>query len=180
VQGTRPVQAVFFDKKWFITSQGTSLLTTSVPYLGIIYLYATNGTNLIQFYKDSAGTINSTVQTALWPMQDTIRDKQALKFGVEATLTTGGTLNITVDSQSNVSPVYSLTNLIYWTNNFGAIISWLNNSSTIITWTGGSGYSLYKSDAQQYGKYLGLTITSSTPDFTLNTFEMEYELRARF
>ena len=180
VQGTRPIQAVFFDKKWFITSQGTSLLTTSVPYLGIIYLYATSGTNLIQFYKDQTSAINSTVQTALWPMQDTIRDKQALKFGVEATLTTGGTLNITVDSQSNVSPVYSLTNLIYWTNNSGDTISWLNNSSTIITWTGGSGYALYKSDAQQYGKYLGLTITSSTPDFTLNTFEMEYELRARF
>jgi hypothetical protein len=180
VQGTRPIQAVFFDKKWFITSQGTSLLTTSVPYLGIIYLYGTSGTNLIQFYSSSTAAINSTVQTALWPMQDTIRDKQALKFGVEATINGGGTLNITVDSQSNSSPVYVMTNTIYWINTSGATITWTNNSSTTIGWVGGYGYNLYKSDAQQYGKYLGLTITSSTPAFTLNTFEMEYELRARF
>jgi len=171
---------VFFDKKWFITSQGTSLLTTSVPYLGIIYLYGTSGTNLIQFYSSSTAAINSTVQTALWPMQDTIRDKQALKFGVEATINGGGTLNITVDSQSNSSPVYVMTNTIYWINTLGATITWTNNSSTTIGWVGGYGYNLYKSDAQQYGKYLGLTITSSTPAFTLNTFEMEYELRARF
>ena len=42
------------------------------------------------------------------------------------------------------------------------------------------GYQLYKSDAQQYGKYLGLTITSTSPSFTLNTMEMEYEQRVRF
>jgi hypothetical protein len=113
-------------------------------------------------------------------MQDTIRDKQALKFGVEATLTEGGDLTITVDSQSNTSPGYTFSNIIYWVNNSNAQIGWLNNLNQTITWTGGSGYTLYKSDAQQYGKYLGLTITSSTPAFTLNTFEMEYELRARF
>jgi hypothetical protein len=151
-----------------------------VPYLGIISLYATGGTNLFQFYADQTAAINSTVQTALWPMQDTIRDKQALKFGVEATLTQGGNLFVTVDSQSNTSPSYSFTNIVGWVNNSNVSISWTNILLQTITWTGGSGYTLYKSDAQQYGKYLGLTITSSTPAFTLNTFEMEYELRARF
>jgi hypothetical protein len=113
-------------------------------------------------------------------MQDTIRTKQALKFAIEATLTQGGILNVTVDSESNVSPTYILTNLSTWTNNFGSIIPWTNNSLATIGWVGGSGYQLYKSDAQQYGKYLGLTITSSTPAFTLNTLEMEYEQRVRF
>jgi len=50
------------------------------------------------------------------------------------------------------------------------LISWLT-----------SGYTLYKSDAQQYGKYLGMTIQSSNePGFTYNGFEFEHELRTRF
>jgi hypothetical protein len=39
---------------------------------------------------------------------------------------------------------------------------------------------LYKSDAQQYGKYLGLTMTSTDSGFTINTIEFEHELRVRF
>jgi hypothetical protein len=96
-------------------------------------------------------------------MQDTIRTKQALKFAVEITSNVSIIANVTVDSETNTSPVYVLSNIIYWTNNLGNSIPWTNNSSNTITWTGGSGYQLYKSDAQQYGKYLGLTITSTSP-----------------
>ena len=114
------------------------------------------------------------------PMEDTIRDKQALKFGLETTLTASGSFNVTVDSESNTSPVYVMTNVISWINNSFTTIPWINASSAVITWQGGIGYTLYKSDAQQLGKYLGLTITSTTPAYVLNTLEMEYELRARF
>jgi hypothetical protein len=180
VQGQRPLQAVFFDKKWFLTSQGAVEYVTSVPTAGGVFLYSTSGSDLYKMYGNSTSNIASTVQTALWPLTDVIRDKQALKFGVEATLSNGLLLNITVDSQSNVSPTYSLTNTVYWYNNSGTTISWINNSSVVETWYGGSGYQLYKSDAQQYGKYLGLTLTSNSAAFVYNTFEMEYELRARF
>jgi hypothetical protein len=180
VQGARPLQAVFFDKKWFLTSQGTLTHITSAPLVNGISMYGTGGTNLVKLYSSSTAAINSNVQTALWPLTDVIRDKQALKMGIEATLTNGLILNVTVDSQSNVSPTYSLTNVVTWYNNSGTTIGWINNSSTLIGWYGGSGYQLYKSDAQQYGKYLGLTLTSNNAGFTYNTFEMEYELRARF
>ena len=180
VQGARPLQAVFFDKKWFLTSQGTLTHITSAPLASGISMYGTGGTNLVKLYSDATSSINSNVQTALWPLTDVIRDKQALKMGIEATLTNGLILNVTVDSQSNVSPTYSLTNVVTWYNNSGTTIGWINNSSALIGWYGGSGYQLYKSDAQQYGKYLGLTLTSNNAGFTYNTFEMEYELRARF
>ena len=180
VQGTRPIQLVFFDKKWFVTSQGTLKHVTPVATAQKLYLYGTGGTNLVSLYTDSLSDINTTVKSALWPMQDTIRTKQALKFAFEATQTTSATYNVTVDSETNVSPTYVMSNIIYWTNNVGTTIGWINNSFASIGWAGGSGYQLYKSDAQQYGKYLGLTITSSNPSFTLNTLEMEYELRVRF
>jgi hypothetical protein len=180
VQGTRPIQAVFFDKKWFITSQGTYKYVTSVPYLGIFYLYGTNGTNLVRSYANTTANVSTTLLTALWPMQDTIRTKQALKFGIEATLTQGGILTVTVDSETGASPAYTLTNYITWYNTIGTTIPWKNNSNVNIGWTASNGYALYKSDAQQYGKYLGLTVTSNSPGMIYNTFEMEHELRVRF
>ena len=178
---SRYVQAIFFDKKWFITSQGDGInYVTSVPVAGKISLYGVATTALYNLYANTTSNINSYIQTALDPMGDNIRTKQALKFGVEATLSNGGTLNITVDSESGSSPVYSLTANAFWVNNSGTTIGWTNNASATIIWVTGTGYYLYKSDAQQYGKYLGLTLTSSNAGFDVNTFEFEHELRVRF
>lgn len=177
----RYIQAVFFDKKWFITSQGNNLkFITSAPVGGKVNMYGTDGTSCVQLYSDSTSNVSSYIQTALSPMGDAIRTKQALKFGVEATLTNGGIFNVTVDSEYGSSPSYALTNSVYWTNNVGNTIAWTNNSSTVISWIFATGYVLYKSDAMQWGKYLGLTMTSQSPNFTVNTYEFEHELRVRF
>ena len=177
----RYIQAEFFDKKWFITSQGNNLkFITSAPVGGKVNMYGTDGTSCVQLYSDSTSNVSSYIQTALSPMGDAIRTKQALKFGVEATLTNGGIFNVTVDSEYGSSPSYSLTNSVDWTNNVGDSIPWINNSSDIILWLYAAGYALYKSDAMQWGKYLGLTMTSQSPNFTVNTYEFEHELRVRF
>ena len=184
-QGTsssaRYMQAIFFEKKWFFTSQGNDLkYITSAPVSGKVNLYGTNGTNCVQLYADASANISSYVQTALQPMGDNIRTKQALKVGIEATTTTPAELSVTVDSESGSSPAYLLGNFVTWYNNLGVTITWINNSSTTIGWFGGQGYTLYKTDAQQYGKYLGMTVTSTYPNFVLNGFEYEHELRVRF
>ena len=180
VSGSRFVQAVFFEKKWFITSQGAMTYVTSAPVGGLINMYGTTGKDLYRLYGNATASIASTVKTSLSPMSDTIRTKQALKFGIEATVTNSATLVVTVDSEQGSSPTYTLTNTTVWVNNLGNVINWINNSSVVIAWTYASGYALYKSDAQQYGKYLGLTITSNSPAFVFNTFEFEHELRVRF
>ena len=176
----RQLQAVFFDKKWFLTSQGSLDYVTSVPVSGVINLYGVDDKDFYHLYESSTANINSEIQTSLSPMQDTIRTKQALKFGVEAILSQGATFTITVDSEQASSPAYTLANYAQWLNNSNDVIPWTNNSSTVIGWLYTSGYYLYKSDAQQYGKYLGLTLTSSDPNFVVSTFEMEHELRVRF
>jgi hypothetical protein len=178
--GGRYIQCVFFEKKWFVTSQGALTYTTSAPLGGIINLYGVADKALYRLYASSTANVSSKIQTALSPMKDPIRTKQALKFGVEATLTQAATFNITVDSESGSSPVYTLNNLVTWYNNSGTTLTWLNNSSATIGWLTSNGYALYKSDAQQYGKYLGLTMTSTDPAFVVNTFEFEHELRVRF
>ena len=180
-QSYRYIQVVFFEKKWFITSQGNDLqYTTSVPVSGIITMYGTRGRALYRLYSDSGSAITSRIQTALLPMGDPIRTKQALKFAVEATTTSGVEITVTVDSEQGSSPPYVLGNYVTWYNSSGNTIPWINNSSTVISWIGGAGYELYKSDAQQWGKYLGLTQTSNSAGFVVNTFEFEHELRVRF
>ena len=88
-------------------------------------------------------------------------------------------MTASIDSERNQSVPYVLTSLISWTNNNLVAIPWTNNSNVTIGW-GTTGYSLYKTDSQQYGKYLGLTVTSTSPAFNYNGFEFEHELRVRF
>ena len=181
-QSYRYIQAVFFEKKWFITSQGNNLAyITSVPVGGKITLYGTSGNQLYKLYNDATSSITSRVQTALMPMGDPIRTKQALKIGIEATAGANSavSLSATVDNENRSSSPYTLSSVIKWQNNSLQTIGWSNNSGATIGW-GTSGYALYKTDAQQYGKYLGITVTSSNPNYVLNGFEFEHELRVRF
>jgi hypothetical protein len=183
----RKVQLVFFDRKWFITSQGDNItFTASATLDGNILMYGTTGTDFVKFYSNSTTGIDWELETALWPMGDPIRDKQALKVGIEATLGTGfASLQAFIDSENQQSPAIDFSNTIFWTNNSNTVIPWINNSNIQIGWTGQggsvtSGYFLYKSDAKMYGKYLGLTVTGNTTPFTINGFQLEHELRARF
>jgi len=178
---SRFIQAVFFEKKWFITSQGNGInYVTSVPVGGVVSLYGVATTTLYRLYNNPTANVASYIQTALDPMGDSIRTKQALKFGIEATVANAATFVVTVDSESGSSPPYTLSNSVIWVNRSGATIPWINNSSVVIDWTTQSGYFLYKTDAQQYGKYLGLTQTSNSAGFVVNTYEFEHELRVRF
>jgi hypothetical protein len=185
-QGTsssaRYIQGVFFEKKWFFTSADSALkFVTSAPLGGKINLYGTNGNSCVQLYSNTTANISSYVQTSLNPMKDPIRTKQALKVGIEATLTNAAEITVSVDSESGSSPNVLLGQLIDWINNFSIPIPWQNNSLVTIGWySGTSGYVLYKTDAKQYGKYLGMTVTSNNPGIVYNGFEYEHELRVRF
>jgi len=178
---SRYIQAIFFEKKWFFTSATSDLAyITSAPLGGKINLYGSNGNSCVRLYSDSTSNIASYVQTSLNPMKDPIRTKQALKVGIEATLTNASQLTVTVDSETGSSTPVLLGELVSWINNLSNVISWVNNSSTVITWYGGGGYTLYKTDAKQWGKYLGMTVTSTGANFVINGFEYEHELRVRF
>ena len=177
----RYIQAVFFEKKWFITSQGAVKHVSATPKDGQALIYGTTGTDLYKLYSNASTTIATTASTALHPMGDPIRDKQALKIAIEATSSANNTFSctVTVDSENRSSPVYTLTSLIPWISTSGATIPWTSSSGATIGWSS-TGYNLFKTDAQQYGKYLGMTVQSTSPGYTINGFEYEHELRARF
>ena len=182
---SRIIQAVYFEKKWFFTSQSAILSMVSIPQNGQSTLYATTGTNLFTLYTDTTSAISSKIQPALLPMGDNIRDKQALKFGVEAILSqsAGNNLTVTVDSENTFSPSVTLNNAVnvIWQNNSFATVSWINNALATVAWANYTlGYYLYRYDAQMWGKYIGMTITSTSPQFVVSGVQYETELRARF
>jgi hypothetical protein len=183
--GSRWVQAVYFDKKWFFTSQNAVSFITSIPVSGSAVLFTTTGLDLQKTYQDSTSSISSYIQPALYGMGDIIRDKQALKFGVEAILPAalGNNLTVTVDSESSTSPSVTLSNFNYvsWLNNSGIIVSWVNSSAQTVLWGNGTvGYYLYRNDAEMWGKYISLTVTSTSPNWTMTGIQFETEQRARF
>jgi len=71
--GSRYVQAVFFEKKWFITSQGTQTYITSVPVGGLISLYGVTGTALYKLYASSSANISSDRQSKVNIGEDAIQ-----------------------------------------------------------------------------------------------------------
>jgi len=179
-------QVVFFEKKWFFTSLSdangfrNNNYITSTPIQGKISLFGAFGNTPFSLYSNTANVSQVMIQTALLPMGDPIRTKQALKFGIEATNVTND-INVTVDSEYGSSPVVNLASPTgSWINNLGNTVLWQNNSLATVAWAGGAPYFLYKSDAKQWGKYLGLTITSAQAGSTFNTMEFEHELRVRF
>lgn len=184
----RRVQLVFFDRKWFISYQGNLTHINSSPVNGLINAYGVeSGGAFYRLYEDQTANIATEVVTALWDLKDPIRDKQALKLGVEATfpVSVAGSLNISIDSESRASTSIALGNAVAWQNNSFNNIAWTNNAGSTLQWVSSGyqlteGYKLLKYDAQMYGKYLGMTVTSTAPAFTFNGFQLEHELRARF
>jgi len=183
----REIQAVFFDRKWFFTSQGDTITrTASAVISGNIIMYGTTGQDFIKFYQNDTNGIDWEVVSALWPMGDPIRDKQSLKVGIEATLSSGfANFAAYIDSENQQSPPILFQNSIDWTNNSNQVVQWTNSNGAFVGWTsttvlGGTDYYLYRSDAKMYGKYLGITLTGETTPFTINGFQLEHELRARF
>jgi len=180
--GSRVIQSVFFEKKWFLTSQGDTLTRiSSASISGVPTIYGVDASKrLVKAYSDTTSNITTTIQTALWGFEDNIRDKQSLKMGIEiATGSSPVMVSATIDNENRSSAPYSLANYVNLLNNNGQVIPLKNNLGSIIPLVG-VGFFLYKTDAQQWGKYLGITATSSVPGYVISGFELEYVLRVRF
>jgi len=101
----------FLRRNGSLQAQETVLKrVVSVPVGGRITLYGTDGTSCVKMYANTTANVSSYVQTSLNPMKDPIRTKQALKIGIEATLTNAAILNVSIDSEQGQSPVIELVN----------------------------------------------------------------------
>jgi hypothetical protein len=182
VAGLRSLLVCYYDKKWFLASQGNNLTYITTAYIGgVPTLFGTDGKNLYQLFSNKTASITQTIKTKLWDMGAALREKQILKFGFEhidpsIPIAVTGTIDTEV-IQNSASFSFASSNAIAWTNASNVTVTWTNASSQVITWIG-SGYSFNATDIETNGFFLGMTMTGMSAGEIYQGFHMQYELRA--
>jgi hypothetical protein len=177
--GNRSLQAVFFDNKWFFTSQGDSLSFIAPASIdGVLSLWGTSGTDLRMLYADSSAPIDAMLQTGLYDIGNPIFTKQVITAGIEYTAPAAASLTFQVDTESQTTSVNSTTgSVLTWYNDSGNEIDWRNDTNQEITWVA-TAFLLDYFPAAIGGKYLGSTVTSSSPMLVINGILMEFVKQA--
>jgi hypothetical protein len=176
---TRQLLCLFFNKKWYFSSQieGMNFIATAYPVPDVPSLWATNGTSLYKLFSNSTGTISQIIKTKLWDMGNPLITKQLFKLGLETISTLPSALSINIDTDSRTTNyATSGSSIMLWFNNTNTPIVWTNNLSQPITWFS-SGYVFSKQDISNVGNYVGITATATTPAVTYTGFHLQYEPR---
>ncbi len=194
----RTVQAIFFNKKWFLTHQPVDLIFMAGGiHEGVQSLYATDGTNFYKLFDDPDTPVVWRAETALWDMDDVTRGKQVTAFGLEFDARSFGTISVSIDTRSNQLPyknegVYTVdsSSPIVWVNDLEEEITWVSNSDEIITFVA-TGYVLSMQDGSlddgeapegkemisEEGKYVGMTASSEDVICTISSMMLRYLYR---
>jgi hypothetical protein len=168
---SRQLLALNFNKKWFVSSQGTINFVWADVINGVPVMFGTDGLNMFQLWINLAANIASEVRTKLYGFESSLMDKQAMRFGIEAVIpAVVTTINVTVDSEATANPyVLGGGNVVTWIGS--GVVTWIG--AGVVTWLG-TGFSRYESDVDTWGKYLGATVTSTAPQLQLTCMMMEY------
>lgn len=181
--GIRTVLAMFSDGKWWFANMGNAvqyIVTAMRDNTPTLYGFINN--RLFRLFSDTSVSPAVIAKTALWSMGDSIKDKQVIRVGFEATVSqSSGAFTATVDTQESDLPVSisSTIGRVTWVDNSIVPVNWINNLSNIVYWVN-TNYNLFNGDATAWGKYLGLTFNSSSASYQLSGFIIEYEFRARW
>ncbi len=174
----RHIQAVFFDGKWFITSQSDLTFISPLSQNGMLSLWGTTGRDVKQLFSNTTSTIATTMITGLYDLGNPIFDKGVIQAGVEWSASGLDEITLQIDTET-VSQSQSATSDsgIIWYNNSDQVIEWENNALETITWIT-DGFVLSDANFDIIGKYLGATVTSNSPGIAVNGILMEYVHRA--
>jgi hypothetical protein len=179
---TRSLIAILVGGKWFFASQGDSLTLIAGTYVsGVQQLYGTDGTSVYKLFSDTATAIATTLRSPLWDLGDPISMKQTLKAGVELNASVSNTtLQISMVSELGVTPgAISADNQGQWINSSGQMGQWFNSSLVLGNWWI-SGFVIYQGDVEAFGRYIGINISSTAPQYRLIGLLLEHEKRARW
>jgi hypothetical protein len=163
-ESPRTVMAAWDEREWFIVSQsitptfiGTQVVN-SVPTA-----WATDGTNLFPLLSKPSKTLTKTLATKLYGANNFPAVKLAMSLHMMATDLSSNEagVNFGVGSLDTENGPYPLPQQL----NFGSTFAGGEWTPVISGYTG-----------DIYGCYLGLTISSTSPDFALNHLAMGYRV----
>ena len=149
---TRSIMLTFTGKKWFVTSQGDSLVTVTTASTlasGKNMTFASSGNDITNILADPTVPVKFKAQSALTHHGNAIQRKKMSHVGLAVTGPSGGgTLTVTADT---------------------------DNGSQTYTRAVVSGFQFIGFGADGSGEYLGMTVTGTMAGFTFTNVAGDYQ-----
>lgn len=155
--GERSILIVFDGKRWYVTSQGGSLLAiaTSASFTtGALSLYGSSGSDLTQLFAVPGTPVTFKIQSALTHHGNAVQGKKVIRAGFAAS-GAGGQLTMSIDADKTSNP-YTM------------------NVPTGFALVGGSN-DANNAPISNSGIYIGETLTGTAAGLTITTLLLEYQ-----
>ena len=135
----------------------------------VMQAWGSDGVNLYPLFQTPSATLQKVVQSKLWDIPSYIFTKHISRIWglLQSSSNAEVNLQISLDTDTS-SQTIDVSNLftIDWTNNSGSTVIWSNKNGMTINWTI-SGRIWFNGACDASGVLVGLTLTSTSEDFTL-------------
>lgn len=167
----RTIMVLWNGEKWFIGSQSKvplMLVTLDGTGAQVHQAWGNDGKNVFQLFALSSSTLTKKVVSKLYQGRSSLIEKTSKDvFGESSDIAGSGVILVgTIDSDTNASVQFSMTANIFWVNSSGGLITFVNNSGQGIQFIS-SPSGVQGTSTNQAGTRLGMTLTSTSPDFKL-------------
>lgn len=188
---TRNYLCMFGNKKWFVGSQVATLGTVWPQTMNSqLTAYASDGGNLYPMFNIASSSLTKTLRSKLWAGGSQNQEyniyKQIQRIYLMATDKSGSgvAFNGTVDTESNSAAIptnfasaAASGNIIYFTNSTGGRINFTNSTGGVINFTVQALFITFNDNVAD-GLLIGLTMTSTSPDYTISAVTVLGQRRA--
>ena len=86
---------------------------------------------------------------------------------------------ITTALPTVVGATGSTGRVVNWINDAEDIVTWENNAHDVVEWSG-AGYVMNLQDGSEFGKYIGLSMSSNDVGGTVNSMALKYVWRQQW
>lgn len=187
-QTNRNFLCMWNGEKWFLGTQDNALTYISTFEISsTLVAYGTDGSQVFPLFSSFGSTsLDKYIQTKLWSGKDWITYRKILREfilvrnqGSDA-FNIDGTIDILSDSGNTTSiSLTGFVGLVVWVNFVGGIVQWQSVNGNVNWLT--SAEVVVGADSQGgTGLFIGLTVHSTTSQFTLSSLGLLYQELAPF
>ncbi len=172
---TRSLILAFQSKRWFVVSQGNSLVAiTSSPISGALQTLGSSGADVTKLLATATIGVSFLLITALSSNGAPHMQKRTIRIGVAQSSTSPGQVTGTSDSENNtIANQYQVATPVIWINVNNQQVIWVNGSSSVVTFTG-SGFVWERYPGTASGICIGASLSGTFAGYTLNSIVVEY------
>ena len=178
IAGTRSVIMAYASQKWYLISQGSSVLAMATAILdGHADTFASSGSDLTQILQNATAPIDWKLQTSLTAHGDPIKDKRAVRAGLAQTAQANADTMLTVDTErgsqnTNIGPE---TLVLTFVNDSGEVLEFVNDQNQELTFALDGFMLSHSAAASNTGRYIGATATGTLNQGAIQGIFIEYQ-----